>query len=51
MEVAGGFKNADYLLCWRINPFVPALRAVLEDYDVAHATKRFMVLRRRGRAR
>lgn len=48
MEVAGGFENVDYLLCWRINPFVQEIRDVFRDYELVHAKRHFMILKRKN---
>lgn len=43
------YRHADYLVCWKINPFCPGMRAILSRYELIHGTTHLMVFGRRGK--
>ncbi len=38
---------ADYLVCWKVNPFCEGMRRLIGRYDLVHSTTHLMVFRRR----
>jgi hypothetical protein len=40
--------HADYLVCWKVNPFCGGMQAILPAYELAHGTTHLMVFGRRG---
>lgn len=40
--------HAEYLVCWKINPFCGGMRAILPAYELIHHTTHLMLFRRRG---
>ena len=48
VAVAGGYGRVDYIVCWRINPFLGELQTTFRDYYCVHATRRLMVLKRKA---
>ncbi len=43
-------EHADYLVCWKVNPFCSGMRAILPAYELVHHTTHLMLFRRRGRS-
>ncbi len=43
--------NADYLVCWKVNPFCGGMRAILSAYELVHGTTHLMVFKRGGSQR
>jgi hypothetical protein len=41
-------SHADYLVCWKVNPFCGGMQAILSGYELVHSTTHLMVFRRRG---
>jgi len=41
-------RHADYLVCWKVNPFCGGMRAILSAYELVHGTTHLMVFKRRG---
>ncbi len=41
-------KHADYLVCWKVNPFCGGMRAILSAYELVHGTTHLMVFKRRA---
>jgi len=39
--------NADYLVCWKINPFCAGMRPLVGRYDMIYNTSHLMILKRR----
>lgn len=39
--------NADYLVCWKINPFCEGMRPLVNRYDMVYGTSHLMILKRR----
>jgi len=39
-------RNADYLVCWKVNPFCGGMRAILSAYELVHDTTHLMVFKR-----
>jgi hypothetical protein len=43
----GFYDEVDYLICWRVNPFLSGMRKILARYRLVHSTTHMMILRRR----
>ncbi len=41
-------EHADYLVCWKVNPFCCGMRAILPAYELTYGTTHLMLFRRRG---
>jgi hypothetical protein len=39
--------NADYLVCWKVNPFCAGMRPLVKRYGLVYSTAHLMVFRRR----
>jgi hypothetical protein len=45
--IDGIYGDVDYLICWRVNPFVSGMREMFAHYRLVHSTTHVMILRRR----
>ncbi len=43
----GMYDQVDFLICWRVNPFLSGMQKIFARYVLVHSTPHMMILRRR----